>query len=516
MKLFKTLTMTFFFSVLFLNAGAQELIELKKETSNSVILKYMFNTGSMMDPDGKEGLTQLTADLITDGGSLQYSKSEIDDLLYPMAGEYYNSVDKEVTVFTFEVHRDFTDDFYEIIRGLVLDPAFDMKDFERLKNNQQNYVDQVIKASSDEDYSKMALEDLLFRDTRYQHMVAGTSSGVGAITLDDVRDHYRTYFTKDNLLIGIAGKYSQDFATRVLADAGALPDLKVNLPEPPAVDMPEGFQIEIIEKNNTLGSAVYMGFPLDITRADDDFAALMVANSWLGEHRKSYGQLYQKIRSTRSMNYGDYSYIEWYDRGGQVQLPLPHVPRHTNYFSIWIRPVQIAYQLREQYPELKNVEVGHAHFALRMAIRELDMMIDQGLSQEDFELTRQFLRSYVKLYIQTPSRELGFLMDSRFYGRDDYISELDRLLAALTREDVNRAIKKYLQAENMYVTIITDKSEAQPLAESLKSNDHSPMSYSNLVREGLPAEVIAEDEAVAQYRLNVQSVRIIDSQDTFK
>ena len=39
-----------------------------------------------------------------------------------------------------------------------------------------------------------------------------------------------------------------------------------------------------------------------------DVAALMVANSWLGEHRKSYSRLYQKIREARSMNYGDYSY----------------------------------------------------------------------------------------------------------------------------------------------------------------------------------------------------------------
>ena len=95
---------------------------------------------------------------------------------------------------------------------------------------------------------------------------------------------------------------------------------------------------------------------LGITRADDEFAALMVANSWMGEHRKSYSRLYQKIRETRSMNYGDYSYIEWYDNGGRFQLPPSGVPRSSNYWSIWIRPVQIAQQLRAQYEELADVE----------------------------------------------------------------------------------------------------------------------------------------------------------------
>jgi zinc protease len=216
------------------------------------------------------------------------------------------------------------------------------------------------------------------------------------------------------------------------------------------------------------------------------------------------------------MNYGDYSYIEWYENGGRYQLPPPHVPRHSNYFSIWIRPVQIAEQLKMQYPELGNIEVGHAHFALRMAIRELDLMIKNGISAEDFELTRQFLRSYIKLYIQTPSSELGFLMDSKFYGRQDYIQELDQLLADLTVDQVNEAVRKYLQAGNFFVSIITDDSEAGPLAEHLKKNTVSPMSYSNLVREGLAEEVIQEDKEVSTFPLNVKSVKIIDSQETFR
>lgn len=499
-----------------LQSKGQDLVELKKESSNSIVLKYMFNVGSMMDPAGKEGLTLLTASLMMGGGTGTYTISEIDDLLYPMAGEYDHSVDKEVTVFTFEVYPDFADDFYNIIKGMIYQPAFGEKDFERLQSNQLNYVDQIIKASSDEDYSKMALEDLLFRGTRYQHMVAGTSSGIRNITLEDIRHHYKKYFTRDNLIIGIAGNYGENFKSRITGDVKGLPELTAVLPKSPNVNMPDGYQVEIIRKENTLGSAIYAGFPINVTRADDDFAALMVANSWLGEHRKSYGQLYEKIRNTRSMNYGDYSYIEWYENGGRYQLPPPHVPRHSNYFSIWIRPVQIAEQLKMQYPELENIEVGHAHFALRLAIRELDMLIKKGISEEDFELTRQFLRSYIKLYIQTPSSELGFLMDSKFYGRQDYILELDQLLADLTVDQVNEAVRKYLQADNMFVSIITDDSEAGPLADHLKNNTISPMSYSNLVREGLPDEVIQEDREISSYPLNVKSVKIIDSQETFR
>lgn len=197
-------------------------------------------------------------------------------------------------------------------------------------------------------------------------------------------------------------------------------------------------------------------------------------------------------------------------------LPPSGVPRSSNYFSIWIRPVQIAKQLKMQYEELSDVSIGHAHFALRTAIHELDKLIKNGLTEEEFEATRTFLQSYIKLYTQTPEKQLGFLMDSKYYERKNYINELSALLERVTLKDVNSAIKKYWQVDNMFVTIVTDESEAEPLAESLKNNSPSPMSYSNLVKEGLPKEILEEDNEVANYKLNIKSVKIVGSADTFK
>lgn len=197
-------------------------------------------------------------------------------------------------------------------------------------------------------------------------------------------------------------------------------------------------------------------------------------------------------------------------------LPPSGVPRASNYWSIWIRPVQIATQLQSQYPELADVSIGHAHFALRMAIREFDLMIKNGMNTEDFEATRTFLRSYTKLYAQSPAQQLGWLMDSRFYGRTDYLAELDSLLEKTTLEQVNTALRKYWQTDNMFVTIVTDKGEAQPLADSLMNNTTSPMSYSDLVKSGLSAEILAEDDAVADYQLNIKKVTIIPSAETFQ
>ena len=499
-----------------IGSQAQEVVELKLGKSNKIVVKLMFRNGSISDPAGKEGLTYTTATLMAGGAAGSNSYSDIQDTLYPWAASYGASVDKQVSVFTFEVPVDFADQFYPILRDVILNPGFEENDFKRIKINQQNYVDQVIRASSDETYSKMALEDLLFRGSNFQHMKQGKSASVESITLEDVKQHYHRVFTRKNLTLGIAGNYSSQFLRQLEKDVASLPGITSAIPTPGTARTPNGIEVEIISKDGAFGSAIFTGAPLDVTRADDEFAALMVANSWMGEHRKAYSRLYQKIRQTRAMNYGDYSYIEWYDNGGRYQLPPSGVPRASNYYAIWIRPVQIAAQLQIQYLELADISLGHAHFALRMAIREFDLMIKNGMSEEDFEATRVFLRSYIKLYAQSPAAQLGWLMDSRFYGRENYLGEMDDLLRKLELEDVNKALRQHWQTTNMFVTIVTDTSEAEPLAKSLRENLPSPMSYSNLVRSGLPKEVLDEDDAVANYKLNIKSVKIIPSADTFK
>jgi zinc protease len=512
--------MRFLYTLLFvaiaLTSRGADVVELKLPKSDQVVIKIMFKNGSICDPIGKDGLTDITTSTIVEGGTATLTSSQIKDMIYPWAASYFVTTDKEVTIFTFSVHKDLINQFYPIVKGLILNPSFTEEDFSRVKSNQQNYVDEVIQTSSDEEYSKKALEDLLFRGGNYQHLVAGSSSGVKSITLADVKAHYKMYFGASNMTIGIAGNYTAEFLATLYKDMNSLPTANVMFPAPTPARTPNGIEVELIAKDNALGSAVFTGFPLSITRSNDDFAALMIANSWLGEHRKSYSRLYQKIREARSMNYGDYTYIEWYENGGSNMLPRPGFPRSSNYSSIWLRPVQTAKGLKGQYPELANIEIGHAHFALRMAIREMDLLVANGLSQEDFDLTKTFLRSYIKLYAQTPETQLGYLMDSKFYGRKDWLKEADALLEKVTLADVNSAMKKYWQTKNMFVTIVTDRSEVAPLARSLRENTPSPMAYSDVLKGVLSPEIFAEDKLVENYPLKVTNVTIVESKDTFK
>jgi zinc protease len=106
-------------------------------------------------------------------------------------------------------------------------------------------------------------------------------------------------------------------------------------------------------------------------------------------------------------------------------------------------------------------------------------------------------------------------MDSRFYGRQNYISEMDKLLEKTTLQDVNSYVKKMWQTKNMFVTIVTDKSEAPALSKSLLENTPSPMSYSNSLKGVLTPEILSEDKEVEKYPLNIKKVNIVNSNEMF-
>jgi zinc protease len=524
----KKLLILLFVSVAF----AQEFVGLPIEKSDFVTMKFMFRIGSVNDVKDKEGITYLTANLLTDGASEKYTLKQKAAELYPMGTGFGVSIDKEAVIFTGEVHKDHLDKFYDIFKSSLLNNKFSDEDFKRLKNNQLNYVTSSVINTNDEALSKRVVEQALYKNHPYATLVQGTKSGLEAISLDDVKAHFKNYFTKNNLVIGLAGGFSENFRIQVFNDFGKLPEGKkglIGLPEP---KMPEGLEIDIISKKNTFGSAIYMGFPYELTRSSKDFAAMMVMNSWFGEHRKSYSHLYQKMREDRSLNYGDYSYIEWYPSGDRTQLPYTGTPRRHQYFSIWIRPVQIAKQLVNirgkmgksgEFNTFINGEkggvtpkFGQANFVVRQALYELDKLIKNGLTEEDFSLTRDFVRGYIKQFIRNQNLRLGYLMDSHAYGRKDFIAEMDKELAQLTREDVHNAIKKYLQKDNFYVGIITDTSEAKLLAKSFKKNKSTPIIYKPGVYKGLLKELLEEDKDILKFKINPKKVSVIEAETLFK
>ena len=461
-------------------------VALPMPNSPLVTIRIGFRVGSIHEPEIQKGLNALTALMMGRGGTASMSYEELTERLYPWSASISAQFDKEMTVLVGEVHRDHLDPFVTILRDLIVTPGFDEADFARNREFLTNSVVSTLRGNDDEELGKETLNALLYAEHPYGVPVNGTEDGLAAIELDDVRAFHAAHYTKGNVIVGVAGGYPDGFVERVeLEIVSQLPNGDATPIVLPTVSTLDGRELLLVDKD-AIATAISIGFPIDVTRADDDFYALMVANSYFGEHRTFNGLLMNKMRGQRGLNYGDYSYIENFIQDGGSRLPATNIPRHQQFFSIWIRPV----------PH------HNAHFALRQAIRELEVLVNEGLTETEFDASREFLLNYSKLYVQTTSRRLGYHMDSAVYGTAYFIDEIQRRLPSLTVTDVNDAIRRYLQSDNLAIAIVT--RDAAAFRDRLVANEPSSPTYNAKVS----SEIQAEDLLITSYDLAINPDRI--------
>jgi len=455
----------------------------------TISFRIWFKVGSQNDPAGKEGLAALTASLLTDAATKTNSYEQILEKLYPMAANIWALVDKEMTIITGRTHIDNLDDYYVLYHDAIMKPAFADDDFKRIKSQMLNYLENELRYSSDEELGKAALYEFIFDGTPYRHLAYGTIDGLNSITIEDVKEFYNKFYSKNNFVVGLGGGFPKELPSRIFDDLSKLPDAKIEEVAKAAPQKINGREVVLIDKKCD-ATAISFGFPIDIVRGDKDFFALFLFNSWFGEHRNQSSHLYQVIREKRGMNYGDYSYIETFLDGGSNSFPSPNNPRRKQIFEVWLRPVQHE----------------HSHFALRAAIRELDNVIKNGITQEEFELTQNFLYNYALFYAQTTSQRLGYQIDSKFYGIDDggdYIKFFRERIKKLTLNEVNAAIRMYIQSENMKIAIVT--SDAQKFKTALSSDAFSTVSYVTPMSK----DILEEDKIIGSYKLNISPEKIM-------
>lgn len=423
-----------------------------------VSFRFPFRFGSTHDPIGKEGLASITANLMAKGATRSRSYKQILDAFFEMATQFEVQVDQELTVFTGVVHRDHLARYQDIVREMLDAPAFLEEDLDRVRAEHLNALRVELRGSNDEELAKEVLYSRLLKT----HPCIGTVRGLQSISIADVRRCF-------------------------LAMAAAQPPLLSPM------HAPRGVEAILIEKPAARGVAMSLGHPIEVIRGHQDYPALLVAQCWLGQHRNG-GRLFDSIRETRGLNYGDYAYLEYFPRGMYQFEPDPNLARHRQIFHVWLRPV----------------EPSKATFALRLALHEMGRLQREGMTEEDFDRARNFLSKYVKLLIKTDSIRQGYALDSEFYGIGEYTHYIAEGLAKLTVEDVNRAARQHLSVEDLCLVAVGP--DMTSFARELQSDSISPISY-----EVEPTdEVLRVDRMVAASRLPVTKIEVLPFEQVFE
>lgn len=446
-----------------------------------VNVRVVFESGSADDPAGKEGATRLAARWMAEGGTRDLSYEEVTRALFPMAARVSFYVDRDMTVFEGQVHRDHLERFYPIFRDLIVAPRLADADLDRVRRQTVADLTLDLRGSSDEALGQEALQSLIYRGHPYGHPALGTEAGLAALTADDLRAQREGVFCAGRVVVGLGGALPEGLEATVRRDFGALPQRCAERAPLPTPSAPSGMQVVIIDKPRAAATAISYGWPVEVTRRDAGFAALDFSANYLGLHRQSVGVLYQTIREARGLNYGDYMYAEHFVQQPDSRFPRPNVLRRQQYASVWIRPVP----------------PPAATFALRASLRAIQRVIDGGVPEADITRVRDFLGGYVGLYAQTGMVRLGYAIDDLLLGAELPFAERMRAgWAPLTSDALRDALRRSVSTRNVYVAVVAPNASA--LAEIIGHNGPAPVTYES----PKPPEVMAEDQEINAFALS--------------
>ena len=243
---------------------------LPAQDSSLIALRFVFRVGSQDDPPGKEGLAALTAAMITEGGTSVLTYEQLLERFYPMASGLAGASYKELTVFSGLVHQDNLKRYVPLVASMITSPRFNAEDFDRLKNEALDYLSKSLRAGDDEELAKSTLQLDLYKNHPYGHLDRGSVESLKSISIDDVKAFHHHYFTREALTVGLAGGAQSAILESLggyLADLPSRSAMPIDLPAP---RIPRGLEVTIVEKP-AASTAISLGFPINITRRDDDF-----------------------------------------------------------------------------------------------------------------------------------------------------------------------------------------------------------------------------------------------------
>jgi len=399
--------------------------------------------------------------------------NQITDEFFPMSAYLSGSAGKEYTYFDGAIHVDNLDSYYGIVKEMLFNPGFRKEDFERIRTD---LIRSIQDSLYDDGFVAARAFDLsVFEDHPYSKPNAGMIDTLNALTVNDVKDFYEAKYTKQNIIVGLAGGVPESFVAEVMKDVQRLssgPVDKEPVAAPPAKLTSNAI---IIQQAATQATTVTFGYslPVDLmTRGHPEYAALRIALRHYGDGSFT-SRLMSEIRVKRGINYGNSAGLRFEGLALEVYIGAADTTES-------------------------------AHFATRMAMYELNKVIEDGLTQEDFEFVRNRWFNVLPVAVDTPAHVLSLAIEGHEYGfGDDYLSYMQGQLSNLTLADVNAAARKWLQDESVTYVFVTPN--ATDLKARLIDGTTSVPTYSTDV---VPENVTAIDDIVKDYPLGLDASNV--------
>ncbi len=474
-------------------AAVQAPVVLAIDGALSTTVQVTVRAGSSEDPTGQEGLAHLTAAMIVEAGTPELDPTEVSETLYALGSELEWVVDRDLVTFRARCLAEDAPVLVDLVGEMVVHPRWDDDALERL-------VDEAVAdleiglLESDEGLGDRVLDNWLHEGHPYGHVEQGRLGVVAGLGLEDVQAFHRQHYVRSTVFTGLAGAVDEDLRAGLASD---LEDLPATWSEP-AVPKPRplvsGRSLLVVERE-TRSTGIHFGHPLEVDRAHADYPALRLAMTAFGEHRESHGRLYQALRETRGLNYGDYAYVEHYRQIGWSPTQELGTTRTQPHFSVWLRPTT---------PD-------NGPFALKLAVAMTEELVADGLAPDELAEVASRVSLGMPLEARTPGRRLGFALDALALDHPDLLLALPDAVAGLTEAEVDEALSRHVRPQDLRIVVVTDDADA--FIAALTGSEPTPPVYEGIDPDAATA---ARDADIAGRALALDEVLVVPAEGIFR
>lgn len=409
--------------------------KLLVESSNVLPLvdvEIAFRVGSLQDPIGKEGLAQLTGQLLRRGPH-GISTDGFEDRLANLGARLtVDTAMRSTRIRATTLCRNL-EPLLELVADMVWRPALRARDFAKLKRHAQASL--LSRLDDDQTLGAIHLRERLFAGHPYGRSTSGSADSLRRINLRDAERFYGRYLETGAFIVGVSGDISESEAESLVDAQFPRRTKKMNgKRDVPATHIRRGRHVVIVDKPERTQTQLYIG-TLGARTHDRNLFPLIVSNTAFGG--TFTGPLMQEVRAVRGWSYGAYS-------------RLTHSDQRDAWY-MWSAP---------------SAEYSADCAALELEL--LDRWVEKGLAKASLKFAQQYLINSHCFNRDTPSKRLESRLDIELLGVPRrYVERHDELVAQVTRKQANDATRARISPRDLVMVVVATAKDVKNAFEKL-------------------------------------------------
>lgn len=385
-----------------------------------VNMTAVVRTGSVYDPDGKEGVAELTGTVMRTGGTSELSGDRIDEMLDLMACELSISVGSDSAIISMSSLTKDIDACLSIFADILKNPAFEEEKLGQAKNIKKEDLRRL--------YDNPP--QLAFR--QFAHILYGnnprgrllTLSSVEAIERNDLVAFHGNFFFPDNIMIAVSGDLPREAMITMVDKYLGGWEKEGSIPNVPTPDKHERMSLNYLYKDIPQSVIITGRFaPGEKSEEYYDFSVLDFIIGSGGFNSR----ITRRIRNEMGLAYS----------AGSFYSPKPDFGTYG------------------AYAMTKTASTATALSEL-MAIEEA--MRHEPVSFEEIEWAKKsIINSFIFSFTTVHDSVLRQMMVEYEGLPGDYLESYRKRINKVSADDVQRVAEAYLSPENGTILVLGNK-----------------------------------------------------------